>query len=389
MRAFYTGIDVGTSQIKVVIASPSQNPELPMQIIGIGTAASRGMRHGFIVDVGEASKSIREAVVRASAAAKVKIVTARVSIGGIGLDELKSTGDISLTASGSVVSSRDMDRAVQESEKRSASKLLNRTIVHSIPIEYRIDGTKVFGKPEGLQGAKLAVDTLLITMISQHHDALEAAIEGAGVEVEGFMASPIAASLVVLTKAQKTAGVLLANMGAETLSLIVYENDVPISTKIFALGSSDITHAIALAFQVPIHEAEQLKRGGVSGSDVSNKKIQQIISSKLKDLFTLVNSHLKTINRQRLLPAGIIITGGGSGLIGAAEVARSVLKLPSQVSQIGSLPRTASVDATWAVAFGLCRWAHMDEMSQDRPAFGQVLIDGWDSIKKGLSSFLP
>ena len=178
-------------------------------------------------------------------------------------------------------------------------------------------------------------------------------------------------------------------MGAETLSLIVYENDVPISTKIFSLGSSDITHAIALAFQIPIHEAEQLKRGGISGSDVSNKKMQQIISSKLKDVFTLINSHLKTINRQRLLPAGIVITGGGSGLIGAAEVARSVLKLPSQISQIGSLPRTASVDSTWAVAFGLCRWAHMDELSQERPAFGQVLIDGWDSLKKGLGSFLP
>ena len=102
-----------------------------------------------------------------------------------------------------------------------------------------------------------------------------------------------------------------------------------------------------------------------------------------------MNSHLKTINRQRLLPAGIVITGGGSGLVGAAEVARSVLKLPSQVSQIGSLPRTASVDATWAVAFGLCRWVHMDELSQDTPAFGQVLIDGWDSLNKGLSSFLP
>src|SRR6185295_11755569 len=105
--------------------------------------------------------------------------------------------------------------------------------------------------------------------------------------------------------------------------------------------------------------------------------------------FTLVNTHLKVINRQRLLPAGIVITGGGSGITNAIEVARNVLKLPSSVSSVGALARSATVDATWAVAYGLCRWAYAEDMTQQGHSFMDVFSGGWESVKSIFKSLLP
>ena len=388
-RKYYTGIDIGTYHVKVVIAAPPENPNLPMQILGTGAAASKGMRYGYIIDTHEATKSVKEAVQRASAASKLPVRSARVALGGLGLDEIRSSGDVTLTASGGIVTDREIERGLKESEKRVSTKLTNRTIIHTIPLQFRVDGERVFGKPLGLQGTKLSVDTLLVTMLSQHHDDLIEAVEAAGVEVEGVMASPLAASLVTLTKAQKTAGVVLANIGAETLSVIVFDDDIPISVKVFPTGSSDITNTIALSFQIAPTEAEQMKRGAVTGSDISPKQMSSIVTPRVRDMFLLVNAHLKGIGRHRLLPAGIVITGGGSGLTNASDIARTVLKLPSQLGIAGNLTRTGTVDAMWAVAYGLCRWAYGEDETAASSSLGEILRRFGDSIKQGLKSLLP
>ncbi len=389
MKRIYTGIDIGTYHVKVVIAAAGENAELPMRIIGTGTSSSRGLRHGYIVDTKEATRSIREALDRARAAAKVKVRSARVAVGGVGLDEMRSTGEVTLTASGSIVTDREIDRAERESQKKIAPKLVNRSVIHTVPLEFRVDGMRAYGKPQGMQGTKLSVDTLLITMLSQHYDDLIAAVEAAGVEVEGVMASPLAASLVTLTKAQKTAGVVLANIGAETLSIVVFDEDTPLSLKVFPTGSSDITESIALSFQIPLPEAEQMKRGAVIGSDIPAKRMQTLVAARLKDMYMLINAHLKSIGRHRLLPAGIVITGGGSGLASASEIARAILKLPSQVGQVGHLPRSSSVDATWAVAYGLCRWAYAEDMARGGFGLGDIIGNSWESLKQAVRSLLP
>lgn len=389
MRKFYTGIDIGTYHVKVVIASPADRPDVPMQILGTGTAASKGMRHGYIIDRAEASRSIHEALQRAATAAKVNVKNARIAMGGVGLDEIRSQGDVTLTASGGIVTEKDIEKALRDSEKRASAKLTNRTVIHTIPLEYRVDGNKVFGKAVGLQGTKLTIDTLLITMLTQHHEDLIEAVEATGVEVEGVMASPLAASLVSLTKAQKTAGVVLANIGSETLSIIVFDNDTPVSIKVFPRGAGDITNTIALNFQIPLTEAEQMKRGAVTGSDIAPRKINSIITSQMKDMFTLINGHLKSIGRSRLLPAGIVITGGGAGIDSASDIAKMVLKLPSQIGTAGQVARAATADATWAVAYGLCRWAYGEDIGDRNHSFGDIVAHGWESFKQSFRSLLP
>ena len=100
-------------------------------------------------------------------------------------------------------------------------------------------------------------------------------------------------------------------------------------------------------------------------------------------------AHLKCIERARLLPAGIVITGGGSGLASVSDIARAILKLPSQISQIGFLPRSSTIDATWAVAYGLCRWAYAEELAGNGSSLGEVARNAWDSVKQGVRSLLP
>jgi cell division protein FtsA len=389
MRTIYTGIDIGTHHVKVIVAEAPERPDIPMHVLGTGTAVSKGMRHGYIVDQTEATRSIREAVSRASAAAKTPIRKARIAIGGVSLDEIRSSGEISLTASSGIVTARDIDRAQTESERRASSKLVNRTILHTIPLEFRVDGTTILGSPEGVRGTKLTVDTLLVTILAQHYEDIISAVEASNIEVEDTMASPLAASLVTLTKSQKMAGVILANIGAETLSVMVFENNIPISLKTFPVGAADVTNQIALSFQIPLSEAENIKRGGVIGSDVPQGKMETIIVNRLKEMFTLVNAHLRDINRQRLLPAGIVITGGGSGLIRASDIARTILRLPSQIGQVGFVSRATAVDATWAVAYGLCRWGFASDIAQESHSFVEVLKNTWEMVRNGFKSLLP
>jgi cell division protein FtsA len=389
MQKVYAGIDIGSQQVKVVCATPPQESDSPMQILATASSLSKGMRHGYIADTKEITRSIHEAVARASQAARVPIKSARVAIGGVSLEEVRSSADITLTASGGVVSTHDIERVLAESEKRASSRLNNRHVLHVIPLEFRLDGIPVHGRPTNLQGTKLSVDTLLITTLAQHYDDLIDAVEAAGVEVEGVMAAPLAASTVTLSKAQKTAGVVLANIGAETLSLVVFDDDKPISLKVFPGGSSEITNAIALAFQVPLSEAEQLKRGAVTGSTISAQKLSTVTSARLKSMYALVNAHLKSISRDRLLPAGIVLTGGGAGLGNASTVAKAVLKLPAQVGLPAMSARVSTLDATWAVALGLCRWGYIEDRLGTHRPLGDITRRMFDSLRHIVRSLLP
>lgn len=388
MSTIYTGIDVGTYHVKVIIARADRDQ--PLHIIGIGMAASRGMRHGYILNARDAAQGIKDAVDKASGMAKVQVKSAYVGIGGVGIGELRSSADVSLTASGGEVTDRDVEHAIRESERRASSQLVNLKVLHAIPLSFKVDGSPVLGRVVGLKGAKLSVTTLLITTLEQHlHDLIET-IESLDIAVDDIMVAPLAASLVTLTKPQKMAGVVLANIGAETLSIAVFENDTPISIKVFPTGSSDITHQLALTLQVPIPEAEQIKRGAITNSDAPRKKIDDAISLRLKDMFGLIDAHLKQLGKQRLLPAGIVITGGGSGITTARDIARATLRIPSQT---GTLPptalKTATADATWAVAYGLCKWGHTTEQRDRVANFGSAIQTAFSQVISFFRNLLP
>jgi len=355
---YVTGIDVGTYQVKVVIVSDSgkDNSNGVPQIIGTGYAESRGLRNGYIINEGDVVRSVRNAVAQAEKASGIKVKRAYISMGGIGLDEIYAHGEAITARADSMISQADIEKAIEASQISIMEKIPNRKILHEIPLQFTIDGERVFGRPHELKGTKLEVDTLFVTAFEQHLNDLVATIESIGIKVDDVMASPLAGSLVMLTKAQKKAGCVLANIGAETVSIVVFENNIPISLKVFPVGSNDITNDIALGLKVPLDEAEKIKRGGMTSTPYSKKKLDEIISTRLTDIFELINAHLKKIKRDGLLPAGIILTGGGSGVTTAQDLAKASLRLPSKIATLDPGQNGKVRDATWAVGYGLCIW---------------------------------
>jgi cell division protein FtsA len=391
MANHVTGIDVGSYHVKVVISERSDDPRVPPRILGTGYAESRGLRQGYIVSIPEVSRSIAAAVAQASKAARVKVKRVYLGIGGIGLEEAISRGETVVERGDSMVTARDIPRAAKISEEAlPPAARQNRKIIHSIPLRYSVDGVKVLGKtPVGMRGQRVGVETLFITCLERHVVDLKAAVEDAGFEVEDVCAAPLAASFVALSKMQKRVGCVLANIGSETLSIIVFEDSVPISIKVFPVGASDITNDLALGLRISPEEAEQLKQGAVLGAPYPKRKIDDIIARRINDMFKLVESHLKKISKDQLLPAGIILTGGGSAIQTVADLAKAVLRLPSRNAPLGDAQKMQLRDSSWAVAYGLTLWGFSEggdlEVAEQSGSFGDFFKNLWRWFKK----FLP
>lgn len=357
-RSIAIGIDIGTYQIKVVVAERVHGDDKTTpKILGTGYAESKGLRHGYIVNTGEVVRGLRQALTQAEKASGIPIKRAYISVGGIGLSGIISTGSVIITRADAEVTEMDAAKALEVAETDIPPALSqNRKIIYSIPTQYKIDGKVVLGKPAGLKGSRLEVRALFVTCLEHHLKDLVDAVEEAGVEVIDVFAAPIAASFVTLTKAQKVAGCVLANIGSETVSIVVFENNMPVSLEIFPIGSTDITNDIALGLRIPLEEAESIKLGGITTTNYSKKKLDEIISARLSDMFELIEAHLKKMGRNGLLPAGIIITGGGSSIASIEEYAKAALKLPSRIAHINFPEKDKGrlKDSLWAVAYGLC-----------------------------------
>ncbi|OGI87167.1 cell division protein FtsA [Candidatus Nomurabacteria bacterium RIFCSPLOWO2_01_FULL_33_24] len=348
-REIAVGVDIGTTTTRVVVVEYVKKNVTPT-IIGTATEKTNGLRHGYISNLNEVINSLKLVINIAEKNSGVKIKKAYVSIGGISLKSEISQG-ISIISKGSEeVVGLDVKNAINDS--REKLQLSNRKIVYSDPISFKIDGEEVLGHPEGMQGVKLEVKTLFITCLEQHFNDLVFAVEEAGIEVLDIIPSPIASSLVALSKKQKTVGCLLVNIGAETVSLAVFENEKIISLKVFSIGSTDITNDIALGLKIPLVEAEQIKIGSLLG-DYPKKKLDEIIEARLSDIFELIENHLKKIKRNELLPAGVILIGGGSNVSMIEELSKKMLKLPSKIGVL-EYQKNKTRDSAWFVAYGLC-----------------------------------
>lgn len=397
-RNITVGIDIGTYQVKVAVAEQINgvNGSEP-KIIGAGISESRGLRHGYIINGSDVVKSIRQAVHQAEKTSGQKIRRAFLSVGGIGVSGITSTGTVVISRADSEITDLDLAKALENCEKEiPPSLILNRKIIHAIPVQSKLDGKVVLGRPLGMKGTKLEQKALFITCLEQHLNDLIQAVEEAGIEVVDVMASPLAAGLVTLNKTQKVAGCVLANIGAETVSIIVYENNLPVSLEVFPTGSTDITNDIALGLKVALDEAEHIKLGAVTTTTYPRKKLEEIIGARLQDIFELVESHLKKIGRDGLLPAGIVITGGGGGLslgggVGSIdELARHALRLPSRIASIylGADGKSNIKDSSWSVAFGLCVFGlTVDDTSS--LGLGMFWKKVWRRGKVLVGQFLP
>lgn len=384
------GIDVGTYQVKVVVAELiKQNDRYTPRIIDKSFHKSKGLRHGYIINKSEVTKSILQAVSQIENSRNLKIKKAFISIGGVSLEGIHSKSITMITRADGEITNIDIANALSENE--NSASLINRKIIHSIPLEYKIDNKKVLGNPVGMKGEKLKSEALFIACLEQHIRDLVHAVEETGIEIEDIIASPVAGSFVTLTKAQKIAGCVLANLGAETVSIIVFENNIPISLEVFPTGSTDVTNDIALGLKISLEEAEKIKHGVITSAIYSRKELEEIVAIRLESIFKLIEAHLKKIGRDRLLPAGIIISGGGSGIATINDFAKASLRLPSRVANLQFLnngnPNNGNIqDSTWAVAYGLCLMGLTADENQN-PKITEFAKGQTKRLKKWIKQF--
>ncbi|HEY4505914.1 MAG TPA: cell division FtsA domain-containing protein [Candidatus Paceibacterota bacterium] len=404
-------IDVGSSNIRLLLADVTEQGLLRPRALVVEPSA--GLRYGHIVSEEAVSRSIATAIREAEKISGTRIKRVVVGAGGVALGTTLVSATVAISRADSEVTDVDLERIQTESESR-VLEAGNTKIIHTIPLEYKIDGKKIIGRPGGVRGGKLEAKTFFITQSSTHFKKLLKAVEGARVEVEDVFAEPMAESVVAASNLQKNAGCIIANIGAETVTISVFEDGIPKQVEVFKIGSVDLTHDIALGLRIPIEEAEEIKVGAKSvGQQKTNqKKIKEIVEARLSDIFEVIDNHLKKIGRSGLLPAGIILTGGGALVADIDELARKHLRLPAIVAKNTSVYLTkarslsglskeehrqalterelleAITGPEWSVAYGLLVLGS-EMMEEDESMGSRLARTTRGHLSRWIQQFLP
>lgn len=379
-RTIVTGLDVGTSTVRIVVSEVRiENGSKNFSVLGSACVPAGGVRRGAVVDVEETSRSIRGAVDQVQQTIGLPIHKAYIAFGGAGLSCLAAKGTVAVSRADGEVNETDMER-VQTASRSTLPALANREMLHEIVTQYTVDKEVGIRDPRGMIGNRLDAHMIFLTAFTPHLRNLVRSVEDAGITVEDVIASPLASAQATLSKHQCEIGVLHLDLGGGTAACTIFEEGSLFSAAVFPVGANHITHDIAIGFQLPLDVAEEIKVGqGVMAGDenilrkeiirisdiapdfsavISRKDLAEIIEARTADIFELVGKHLRKIGRNGLLPAGIILTGGGSQLPGIAEFARRELRLPCDVGVLQQVTNgdDYTKDPGWSVAVGICKW---------------------------------
>lgn len=400
------GLDIGTYKVRAVVASIKEKEGIKPRIIGVGESHSLGMRKGVVVDIEEMIKSIKKAIDQAERGSGVSIEKAYVSIGGSHIKAKNSKGVVAVSRADEEVSEDDVLRAISNASAVSLDS--NREVIHVIPREFSIDGQEGIQDPRGMTGVRLEVDTLIVEGLSPYIKNLRKCLDNAGVDVEGLVLNILAASSAVLSRRQKELGVLVLDLGGGTAGMTVYEERKLIHVHILPVGSTHITNDIAIGLRTSIETAEKVKLNyatclpeEVNKKDtvdlskidekeegvVSRKEIAKITEARIEEIFSLVNKELKKIDRERLLPSGAVLVGGGSKIPGIIDLAKERLKLPVQIGYPQGIDGLVDKvdDPVFATAIGLIFWALEMQGGRQMPS----TINTVNKIKRWFRNFLP
>lgn len=408
----YTAIDVGSSAVRVVVAQKNlQSEEGEVKILGVGKAPMGGMQKGVVTDVEEAVACLGSALDIAERISGIPVEKAVVSVNGAHLVSQELRGVIAISRADGEITSDDVDRVINAAQAISLPP--NREIMHILPQNYIVDGQEHIQDSVGMTGVRLEVEAHAIVGSSPAVKNLTKVVNQSGVHIDEFVFAPLSASLAVLEKRQKELGVVLIDLGAGTTSLAVYEENTLLHTSVLPVGASHITNDIAIGLRTSIEIAEAIKLShgtanlaGISQHDmivvegqdgeqesISRKEVAEIISDRLDELFSHVDRELKNIGRSGLLPAGVILTGGGSYMDGIVELAKKRLRLPVRIGhpkKMGGLSDQTD-GPEFAVAIGLIAFALEQEGKEvSHKSLSLPDISGTvRKLKDWTKSFLP
>jgi cell division protein FtsA len=379
------GIDIGSGNLRAVGAVRHEDKKYPL-VVATYKKSIDGMDRGNIIDEREIANAISDAILSLEEQSGARTLHTLVSLGATGLSSHHASGYAQVSRGDASVTDLDIENALKDGN-RAIPDIRNKSIVHAIPMDYKVDGNKIQGSIIGVRGNKLEAKTLFVTYPLQCMNILKKTLEQASVRITDIVAGPIAESIPLLTKKQKIAGVALINIGQAVTSLLVYEKNIPLLVSTIAVGGDDITKDIALGMKVTLDEAEDMKCGRATYA-YSKRKVEEIIEARLEDLCLKITKELTRIQRSELLPAGIIVTGSSSLVPRLEYVFRNELRLPIKIvtNELVRITEDTLRDGGWARSYGLTFLAPQDT---EKDVLKDLITSIWTRVKKVFSQFLP
>lgn len=418
------GLDLGSSRIRIAVGQllPSADHRVALNVIGLTESESRGFSKGAVSSLEDAVSAISAALEQAERLVGFPIQDAYVAIGGTQITAQEAKGVIGVSRPDGDIRQEDVSRALESA--RAIVNPANQEILHVLPRDFSVDGQHGITDPVGMHGIRLEVDVHLIQGLSSHIKNLTWAIFRTGVDISELVYAPLAAAEAVTQSRQRELGVGVLSIGASTSGFAVYENGELLHAATLPIGADHITSDIAIGLQISLEVAETLKqRYGQAlptevnknddidlkdvGADrtqiVSLVEVSQIIEARVEELFEKVGAELRKIDRAGMLPAGVVLTGGGSKLPGMVEMGKSVLRLPCSIglTSVQSVMPELAHDPAFSTAVGLILWGMQAERSGEQGTnrggwtggigkkAGGVFSKLSSPFKKVMKSFMP
>jgi len=373
------GLDIGSGSVRMVAGElvESQDKE-QLHILGAVEVPSQGMaKGGNISNLDDIVSSISICRERLERLIDMPIENTWIGVGNSDIICQASKGLISINKLHGEIDGEDIEKAIEQA--RTVATPSNYEILYVVPKNYSVDGQLNVKDPTGMTGVRLEVDTILIQAPLTHLRNLTKCIHRTSLDIDDLIFSILANAEVVLTPRQKELGVVVVNIGATTTSLAVYEEGDVVHIAVLPLGSDLITQDIALILKTSLDVAENIKvkygtlnvkniskkdeinladEGAPEEDFISKKFVAEIIEARVSEIFAKINLELKKIGRQGLLPAGVILSGGGVKLEGMTDLAKKELKLPVSIGLPLNITSASEKinDPAFTVAIGLIKW---------------------------------
>ncbi len=336
------GLDIGTTKICAIVGEIQQDG---VDIVGIGTSPSHGLKKGVVVNIESTVSSIKRALEEAEMMAGCEIKSAYVGIAGAHIKGVNSHGIVAVKDK--EVTPNDINRVIDAA--RAMVIPLDREVIHVLPQDYIIDNQDGIKEPLGMSGVRLEAKVHLVTAACSSAQNLIKCANRTGLDVADIVLQPLASAMAVLNDDEKDLGVALVDIGGGTTDLAIFSGGSIVHTAVLSLGGNQITNDVALGLRTPVPEAEKLKVkhgcalasligkdetievpsvGGRGTRTLSRQILGEIVEPRVEEIFSLVLREAQRAGYAELLASGAVITGGSTIMEGMTELAEDVLGMP-------------------------------------------------------------
>ena len=340
------GLDIGTSKVAALVASLGSDGAL--EILGMGSHASKGLKKGVVVNIEDTVTAIQRALEEAELMADCKITSAYAGIAGSHIKSFNSTGMVAVKDR--EVSMQDVERAIDTA--KAVNIPTDQQILHVLRQEFIIDGQEDVREPLGMSGVRLEVKVHIVTGAVSAAQNIVKCVRRCGLEVNDLILQPLASSRAVLSEDEKDLGVCLIDVGGGTTDLAIFTHGAIRHTAVIPIAGDQITNDIAMALRTPTSEAESIKiRHGVAlrqladanemievpgigdraPRTMSRQTLAEVIEPRVDELYQLVQKVLRDSGFEDLLSSGIVLTGGSSVMQGMVELGEEIFHMPVRI----------------------------------------------------------